>query len=406
MVAGLFCLVASAAAYEIVPASITPILMTELGIGPTAAGWLISVMLGTAVLTSIPIGIGLDRTDLRRAILLGTTGLVAAGLWGWQAARQGDYPSLVASRILGAICYAVLWNGGANIVGRSFPDQSRATAIGAFTAGGTAGFALGQLGGPPIADAVGWAAIFAGFGALSLFGVGVFWVASRSVEPVNTDLDNPELGEFAAVLTSRVVWHICLIGLAGYALFLFFLGWMPTYLAEELGLSLAQSGSLVAVFTAVGIISRTGGGVLSDRFFDARRRPVTVLAFVITLPLVVVMVFVENVLVVLGLLIIAGFCIQLVIGIVYTYVRELVAPAVAATAIATLTAISLFGGFAAPLVAGWLIEVSGFLAAFGFAGAAAVVGLGLSVTAPETSHADLVAASDVAAEPGVAGDDA
>lgn len=388
MVAGLFVLVASAAAYEIVPASVTPVLMAELNIGPTAAGWLVSVMLGTAVITSIPFGIGLDRTDLRWAIAGGTLALVAAGVWGWQAATEGAYHSLVASRVLGALAYVVIWNASANIVGRSFPTDSRATAIGAFTAGGTAGFALGQLGGPPVASQLGWAAIFAAFGVLAIIGFSVFWIASARVEPADGDVAQPELGEFAAVLTNWTVWHVCFIGLAGYALLFFVLGWMPTYLAEELGMSLAQSGALVALFTAVGIISRTGGGVLSDRYFDARRRPVALLAFVITTPLVAAMVFVTNLVVMLALLVLAGFFIQLVIGIVYTYVRELVAPNVAATAIATLTSVALFGAFAAPLVAGWLIETSGFLAAFAFAGTTAVLGVVLAWTAPRTRPLD------------------
>jgi predicted MFS family arabinose efflux permease len=383
MVAGLFLLAASAAAYEIVPASVTPVLMDRLAIGPTAAGWIVSVMLGTAVLASVPVGIGLDRTDLRRAIAVATLALIVSGLWGWRAAAAGNYPSLIASRIVGALGYTVVWNAAANIVGRSFPAGSRATAIGTFTAGGTAGFALGQLGGPPVADAFGWASIFAVFGGLSAVGFAVFWVASAFVTPADGDPDRPSLDEFAAVLTSRRVWHVCLIGLVAYALFLFFLGWMPTYLAETQGLSLARSGLLVAVFAGVGIVSRTGGGVLSDRLFDARRRPVALLAFVATTPLVVGMVLVDDVVVLFGLLLFAGFFIQLAIGLAYTYVRELVEPNVAATAIATLTSVSLFGGFAAPIVAGKLIEIDGFLAAFSLAGVTAALGVALAWFAPE-----------------------
>jgi len=55
----------------------------------------------------------------------------------------------------------------------------------------------------------------------------------------------------------------------------------------------------------------------------------------------------------------------------------------AATAIATLTSVSLFGGFAAPIVAGRLIELDGFLAAFTLAGVTAALGVALSWFAPE-----------------------
>lgn len=40
---------------------------------------LVSVMLGTAVVASIPVGIGLDRVDRRRATGLATLALVVAG---------------------------------------------------------------------------------------------------------------------------------------------------------------------------------------------------------------------------------------------------------------------------------------------------------------------------------------
>lgn len=383
MVLGLWMLVAAAAAYEIVPASVTPIVMDELAVGPVAAGWLVSIMLGVAVVTSIPIGVGLDRADARLAIGLGAVALIVAGVWGWKAAAAGAYAWLMASRVLGALAYTTIWNASANIIGRSFDVGSRATAIGVFTSGGTAGFALGQLAGPLVADALGWAWIFGVFGALAGVGIVVFWGTSGRIEQSNEGTSSPDLGEFGAVLTDRRVWHVCVLGLIGYALFLFFLGWMPTYLAEEMGLSLAQSGTIIAVFTAIGMVSRTSGGVLSDRLFETRRRPVAVISFVVTAPIVAAMVLIDSVVVVFGLLLVAGFFIQLAIGLFFTYVRELVNPNVAATAIAVLTAVGLFGGFASPIVAGALIGAQGFLAAFAYAGVIAVAGVVLAWFAPE-----------------------
>jgi predicted MFS family arabinose efflux permease len=66
LVAGLFLLSTAAAAYEIAPASVLPVVRGALDIGPTAAGWLVSVMYATAVLASVPVGFLLDRVSVRR----------------------------------------------------------------------------------------------------------------------------------------------------------------------------------------------------------------------------------------------------------------------------------------------------------------------------------------------------
>ncbi|MDX1744502.1 MAG: MFS transporter, partial [Halobacteriales archaeon] len=350
MVVGLSLVTIAAAAYEIAPASVTPVLMERLSVGPTGAGWIVSIMLGVAVVASIPVGIGLDRTDPRVVTAGGAVLLVLSGLWGWQAAADGAYRWLLVSRVFGAIGYTVVWNASAHLIGLGFDLDARATAIGVFTASGTAGFALGQVAGPPIVAVFGPAAIFGAFGIIAVIGLGVFWPTSVGVmDGLDDDATRaPDLAAFRRVLTSRTVWHVCAMGFMGYSLFLFINSWMPTYLTERLGVSLAGGGLIVGGFAAIGILARTGGGVLSDRVFERRRRPVAIISFLVATPLVVGLALVDVVAVVIVLLIAAGFFVQLGIALFYTMVREVVDPAVAATAVSVMTSISLFGGFSAP----------------------------------------------------------
>jgi len=74
-----------------------------------------------------------------------------------------------------------------------------------------------------------------------------------------------------------------------YSLYLFLNSWLPTYLAEEFALPVDASGLLAAVFPAMGIVSRAGGGVVSDRLFGHRRLPVLKWSFVVTTPLLVLL---------------------------------------------------------------------------------------------------------------------
>jgi len=144
LVAGASLISTGLAAYEIVPASVTPLIRDSLNIGPTTAGLLVGIMFGTAVITSLPAGAVLDRTNTRNAMAVAVIILFLAGIWGWMAGRSGDYRAVIASRAVGGVAYVVVWNAGIDIVSRSVDESRRATAVGVFTASGPVGFALGQ----------------------------------------------------------------------------------------------------------------------------------------------------------------------------------------------------------------------------------------------------------------------
>ncbi len=369
------------AAYEIVPASVTPVIRESLGITPTSAGLIVGVMFGTAVVASLPVGMLLDRTNSRNGLGLAVLALVVAGVWGWDAARSGDYPSVIASRALGGLAYVVVWNAGIDLVSRGVSAGNRATAVGVFTASGPLGFAVGLGTGPIIAERVGWPVIFVAFTGVALVGLVVFWPASRGVEASHGDA--PSLREFGTVLRNRQVWEIGVLGFLGYALYLFVNSWGSSYLTEEIGLSLAASGVLVAAFPAVGILARASSGFVSDRVFDGRRRPIVLGSFGLAAPLILLFPYVDAVAILVAFLLGAGFAVQLTLGLSFTYVREVVDPALAATAVAFLTSLGLAGAFLSPIVGGAVIDTAGFTSAFLLAGALAVLGFGLALRVPE-----------------------
>jgi MFS family permease len=90
---------------------------------------------------------------------------------------------------------------------------------------------------------------------------------------------------------------------------------------------------------------------------------------------------------VVGALLVAGFAIQLCLGLVFAYVRELVEPAVAATAVAFLTSVGLVRAFLAPIAAGRLIDASNYDTEFLVAGVLGVFGALLAWFAPESETA-------------------
>jgi len=372
------------AAYEIIPASVTPLIRESLRISPTIAGLLVGIMFGTAVVVSLPAGAVLDRTNSRNTMAAAVLVVFVAGCWGWIAGRNGNYNGIIASRILGGVAYVVVWNAGIDMVSRAVDDRQRATAVGIFTASGPIGFALGQGTGPLIADWFGWPAIFLVPTVFALAGLLVFWPTSRKM--TERQSDPPSLAEFGSVLRNRSVWLIGILGFLGYSLYLFVNSWGSSYLTEKIGLSLGISGLLVAVFPAVGVISRISSGLLSDRVFDGRRQPVIFASFSLTAPLLLFFIYFQSVPILLTVLLLAGFAVQLTLGLSFIYVREVVESHVAATAVAFQTSIGLAGAFISPIAGGAIINNAGFDIAFLIASILAVFGLVVARKAPEPTR--------------------
>jgi predicted MFS family arabinose efflux permease len=371
------------AAYEIVPASVTPLIRESLGVGSTRAGFLVGIMFGTAVVASLPAGAVLDRTDSRRVMALAVLGLVVAGVWGWVAGRNGNYWSVIASRAVGGVAFVVVWNVGIDILSQGASPENRATVVGVFTASGPIGFALGQSTGPIVAGRFGWPAIFIAYTGVALVGLTIFWPMSRGLGAARGE--TPSLSEFGTVLQSGTVWRIGTLGFLSYALYLFINSWGSSYLTEEIGLSLVLSGALAAVFPAIGALSRVSSGVLSDRVFGCKRRPVLIGSFGLATPLMFVFTQFGTIPVLIAMLFLSGFAIQLTLGLSFTYVREIVEPHVAATAVAFQTSVGLAGAFLSPIAGGAVIDAAGFDVAFALAGGLDAVGVLLAWRAPEPS---------------------
>lgn len=374
----------AAAAYEIVPASVTPLVRESLGVGAAAAGLLVTVMYATAVFASVPAGIALDRAGVTRTVVVAGVALLVAGAWGYSAATAGAYWWLVASRALGGLAYVVVWNAGATLAGEIVTPENRATAVGVFTASAPLGFAMGQFGGPRIAALAGWPAVLPTFAALAVVGMGVFLVAARGHQ-FDVTAEAPDRTALLELVRNRGLWTLCLLCFIAFDLYLVLNSWLPSYLVAELDVDLALSGLLTALFPAVGVVARTGGGVVSDRLFDGRRRPVVVLAFAVVTPSVFGLVVTTRIGIVVGLVVTAGLGVQLAIGLLFSYVTEVVSREVRTTAVSLLTTASLAGAGLAPVVAGGLIERVGYQLTFLIAGAVGAVGVAVALSAPEPS---------------------
>lgn len=371
--------------YVVAPASVLSRVAADLGVASGRAVWLVSAVPASWAVTNFALGVWIDRFGDYRTIAVGAAVVVGAGVWSWAAAGRGAFYPLLASRLVAGVAVGVIWTASTNLIGGAVTERNRGTAIGIFITSAPAGFAFGQLSTPYVASTVGWPASFLVMSVLAVVAFAVLAVSVRGLAVDPPPEDASMRANFAAVSRHPAVWYGCAMAFAAYSYYLFMNSWLPTYLAGELGLSSAASGALTAVFPAMGVLSRAGGGVISDRLLGRRRLPVLRAAFLISLPVVVLIAATRRVVLVLAGLIVAGFVIQLTFGVVYSYVREVVDPDITGTALAFLTTAGISGAFSAPLITGALIDwAGGYLPAFAYATVLTAVGLGFSVLAPES----------------------
>jgi len=372
-------------AYMIAPASVLPLIMDEFAIGPTAGSWAMSVLFLSMAVGAIPVGMVLDGIDNRNAILVSSVLVFVAGGWGWYAGTTGGYLSLLGSRLFGGVAVVAIWTASVNAVGAVAARRTQATAITLYATSVPLGFAVGQFASPLVAERFGWAVVFPLYGSLTVLLAGLTWLVLSEYAVNAAERASPTRAEFLDVFRRPSVWGVAMLACIAISLMFVLNNWMPTYFRDEYQLSLAQSGLFAAVFPAIGVLSRSGSGVLSDRVFGRRRKPLVVLAFVVSAPTVAGIVLVDSVEVTLALLVVAGFFSQIGQALLFVYVRELVPPNVVSTALAVVNAMGFLGAFLAPILTGSLIEWSGsYVLAFVATGATALVGVVIALLLPES----------------------
>lgn len=374
VLAGCWLVAAGYNAYLIAPASVLPLVADAFGVDKPAAGLTISAVYVAWLAFQLPGGLVMDRYDNRWLVGGGVTAFAVAAV---AAAVAPGYAGLLAARLLGGAAAVFIWTAGANVVGRVFPPKRRALGTSLFVSSAPAGFALGQFAGPPVAAALGWRAVFVAYPAVSLLGVVLFAAAAR--EPVRNEAAlSPRA--FARALRRPAVLAVAVSSFCAYSLFLLFNTWMPAYATEVLAVDLGAAGAATALFPLAGLLARPGGGWLADRV--GGRRPVIVAAFVLTLPLLGAVRTATDATAFAAVLLAAGFSSQLGIGVYYVFTRELAAEEAAGTSLAVLTTLSVAGSLVTPPAVGWLVETLSWTAAFGYAAALVVAGIGAVLLAP------------------------
>ncbi|UCB42510.1 MAG: MFS transporter [Dehalococcoidales bacterium] len=242
-----------------------PFIRSDFTLNKTQVG-----ALGTAYnlpygLAQLPGGWLADRVGPRKLILVGISGVAAAGL------LVGIAPTyLVMAIFLGILG---LSGGGyhpaaAPLVSASVEEQNRGRALGLHQIGGTASFFLTPLIAAGIAAALGWRGSFISLAIPTfVFGIALYFILGRRgyTDKPQSDTTKGDTEVPAVPGSRRRLIIFTLLGVVLQVLVFSSLSFVPLYANEVLGTSEAVAASLLAVAHFAGLWAGPLGGYLSDR---------------------------------------------------------------------------------------------------------------------------------------------
>lgn len=145
------------------------------------------------------------------------------------------------------------------------------------------------------------------------------------------------------------------------------LAWIPTYLMNEKGFSIASMGMLASAPWVGAVIGNIIGGWCSDRILNKRRKPLMMLSAIATVVMMVILINAPDNAMILGpLLLLTGILFNLGFSAYMVYPMALTTKDVFPVAGALINTGGQLGGAVCPLVAGFLLDHYTWGHVFGF----------------------------------------
>jgi ACS family D-galactonate transporter-like MFS transporter len=378
-------------------AVVGPTLQDEFGLTDVQYGWLSSAFVWGIVVVILFFGALMQRFGER---LIGGIGLVGFSLVTAVTGFANGFVSLLSCRLALGVFEAPTFPMNATLVRRWFPKSERGKAVSSYQFGATLGTALGIPIVGIVAHYLGWRAAFYVAGAWGLL-IGVFWFAFVRNSPresgkvdaaelafIESDGEVKETPQKATredklyVLTDKRLLSLYVITGATSTAFFFFMTWLPKYMRDNMGIdvtggvSSGLKGTIPYVCALAGIAF---GGWLSDHLIQKGLRPGIARKWPIGIGLagtaiLFVMPLAHSTFVGMLVICIAYFAASMA-NCAWVLPAEVSRKEVAALANSTYGFFTNLFGALSPVVAGYLVSMSGYYAMLIYIGVWALIGL-------------------------------
>ncbi|MDE1150882.1 MAG: MFS transporter [Azospirillaceae bacterium] len=249
----------------------------NFGLSDTDRGWVNAAFFWSYGVIQIPMGWAVDRYGVK------TPYTICFFLWCVATALTGAisaFTGLMIMRIVVGVAEAIVMPASYRWIRNHFREGQSGTAVGIFTMGNKFGPAIGA----PVAAWLivhhSWQAMFVITGLVGLLWLVPWVLLVKSDLPKAADMvavrRNASALPFRTIMASPLVWGAMIVNFC-YGYFTFYcMSWMPSYLVEQRGLSLKESG-LYTFFSFAGIaIVAVVAGWAADRIIARGHDPVLV----------------------------------------------------------------------------------------------------------------------------------
>jgi len=339
--------------------ALVPFIKRELNLSYTAVGLISSFLNGGAATAGIPAGKVVDRVGERMVLGYGTiaSGVLVLGFYG-----VANYMGLLGYLfVIGFMTSTLVPAGGKAVIGW-FNRNERGTAMGLRQMAVPLGGAVAAATLPPLAILYGWRFALTAAGIFSIV-IGVialrFYKEPAAAGPGRTGSQNPGI---RTVLMRKGIRALLLYSVILSVAQWFYLTFLMLYLTENLHLSIVVGANLLATGQTFGAGGRVFWGLVSDRFFDGRRRPVLFLVggFAFVMSILCSLLSAQTPLWVITLSVIfLGLTFQGSNGLTHTLATELAGSQMAGLAVGITNSCGFIGVMTLTPLFGLLIDWSG-----------------------------------------------
>lgn len=341
----------------------------ELGLTMAQAGAMMSAFYAGYVLAQIPSGIVADRMNSR---LLLVSALFLSSLCTLANGAMRTFGSGLAWRFLSGLSAGAIYPSSLKVISSSFGREQRATAVGIFMTAVSAGMMISNGLVPGVVARLGWRSGFVVTGWAGLAAAGVLLVIGwPAISAWPASEAKRSTGNYASPSTQRVgprplrvmlnrnMVLLCLAGFFGMWGTTGSIPWLFSSLTRGRGISAANAGIMLMVFSAASALGGPAAGCISDRVLRSRK-PAIALGLWIFAALLTAMALLPGTGVTLWVVSAAlGFFVLFPDTPRNTMISETVGPELGGTAIGIANTLWQGGLIISPLVAGKILDATG-----------------------------------------------
>ena len=234
-----------------------PLVIEDYGISHWQAGLLVSLPMLIGAAIGIPGGILIARVGVKRAYMWAWVAMALLAL----APIVPNFYVLLILRLAYGVGLALMVVATGPLVMQWFRSREMLVVNSLNTAILSLGVAASVAGAVPLADLLGWKMTLTVFSIIGIVGT-ILWPMAPRDRGTETERAGISVGEVLSVLRGRAVALLVAADAGIFIQYTALTTWLPTFYAEERGISAQEAGFITSILPFVGIFAVLAGGAV------------------------------------------------------------------------------------------------------------------------------------------------